>query len=353
MFGVNWQLDAEAAFNRYDQVARLFTLDPGGAFIETPFPGSTGGVEEARYESILTYSRTLRKGLTMQIGLGGEYSELSQTGAGNVVREFSRPKGSLTVAWTPKAGTDLSLKVARTVGQLAFADFLASVNLAQNNRNAGNVELVPQQAWELEFQVKKDAGAWGTGNIRFYGRRIDDYIDIIPVGALESRGNIDRATLYGISGVVTVNLDRIGWKGAKINANALAERSNLKDPLTVEDRPFSGHRDLRGEISLRYDVPQSAWAMGGGFNWINVKPNVRLFEVYTEFEGPIYTFAFIENKDVYGLTVNLNVFNMNGGQVFFDRRAWNGLRDRSPVLFVERRRMDVTTILQIQVKGNF
>jgi hypothetical protein len=353
MLDGNWQLDAEAAFNRYDQVGHLFNLAPGGGFVETPFPGSTGGVEEDRYESILTYSRTLGKGVTMQLGMGGEYSKLTQTGSGNVEREFVRPKGSLTLAWTPKAGTDLSLKVARTVGQLSFSDFLASVNLAQNNGNAGNVELVPQQAWEVDFEVKRNLKAWGSANVRVYGRWIDDYIDIIPVRALESRGNVDHATLYGITGTATLNLDPIGWTGAKINASAWAETSNLEDPLTGEDRPFSGHRDFRGEISLRYDVPKSDWAMGGGFQWVHVQPTVRLFEVNLNYEGPIYTFAYIENKDVFGLTVNLNVFNMNDGIYYFDRTVWNGPRDRSPVLFAERQRLHVTTIFQLQVKGNF
>jgi hypothetical protein len=119
------------------------------------------------------------------------------------------------------------------------------------------------------------------------------------------------------------------------------------------DRPFSGHRDFNGEISVRYDIPRSDWAMGGGFQWVHVKPNVRLFEVNTDFEGPIYSFAFIENKNVFGLTVNLNAFNVTGGRIFFDRTVWNGLRDQSDILFVERRRMKVSTIFRLQVKGNF
>ncbi|MDB5451788.1 MAG: hypothetical protein JWO33_366, partial [Caulobacteraceae bacterium] len=353
MLGGNWQLDGEAAFNSFGQVAHLFNLEPGGSLVETPFPGSSGGVAEDRYESILTHSRTLRKGLTIQLGVGGEYSKLSQTGPGGLVREFSRPKGSLTLAWTPQPGLDLSFKLARTVGQLSFGDFLASVNLSQDTRNAGNVRLVPPQAWEADFEYKKNLKTWGTANLRLYGRWIEDFIDIIPVGVSESRGNIDSATRYGISGSATINLDPLGWKGAKVNVNAFAERSNLQDPLTGADRPFSGHRDFGGEISLRYDIPKSAWAMGGGFNWTHANPNVRLFEVNTDFEGPIYSFAFIENKDVFGLTVNLNVFNLTGGRILFDRTVWNGLRDRSPVLFVERRRMDVSTIFQLRVKGNF
>jgi hypothetical protein len=353
MLGGDWQLDAEAAFNRFDQDAHLFNLDAGGALVETPFPGSSGGVTEDRYESILTYSRTLAKGLTVQLGAGGEYSKLSQTGPGGLTREFTRPKGSLTLGWTPQTGLDLSFKLARTVGQLSFSDFLASVNLAQETDNAGNVQLVPPQVWEADFEFKKNLNAWGSANFRLYGRWIEDQIDIIPVGTSESRGNIDSATRYGIVGNATINLDPLGWKGAKVNVGATAERSNLRDPLTGVDRPFSGHRDFGGEISLRYDVPQSDWAMGGGFNWIHVKPNVRLFEVNTDYEGPIYSFAFIENKDVHGLTVNLNVFNLTGGRIYFDRTVWNGLRDQSTVSFIERRRMKVSTIFRIQVKGNF
>ncbi|HET9160215.1 MAG TPA: TonB-dependent receptor plug domain-containing protein [Caulobacteraceae bacterium] len=354
LWGGDWQLSGEAAFNRFEQVAHLFSLDPAGGRIETPFPGSTGGVTEDRYESILTHNRTLAKGLTVQISAGAEYSKLSQTGAGGLEREFTRPKGSLTLAWTPQAGADVSLKLARTVGQLSFSDFLASVNLAQNTGNAGNVHLVPPQAWEADIQYKKNLNAWGSTNLRFYGRWIDDFIDIIPIGSLESRGNVDgRATLYGVSTTTTINLDPLGWKGAKININGVVETSNLKDPLTGRERPFSGHRDYGGEFNLRYDVPQSDWAMGGGFQWTHVKPNVRLFEVNTSYEGPMYNFAFIENKDVHGLTVNLNVFNLTNGQVFFDRTAFTGLRDRMPIAFFEKQRLPVSHIFQIRVKGAF
>lgn len=354
MLGGSWQLDAEAAFNRLDRTAQLFNLDPLGGFVEIPFPAGSGGVTEDRYESILTHSRTLGKGLTLQVGIGGEYSKLAQSGPSGLTRTFWRPKGSLSLAWAPRQGMDVSLKLARTVGQLAFGDFLANVNLAQDNGNAGNALLVPQQAWEADLEVKKGLNAWGSATLRAYARLIEDYIDIIPVaGGLESRGNIDSARLLGLSANATINLDPIGWKGAKINANAAVEDSQLDDPLTFESRPFSGHNDWRGEISLRYDIPQSDWAIGGGFNWTHVQPYVRLFEVGRDFEGPIYTFAFIENKDVFGLTVNLNMFNLSGGRGFFDRTVYTGLRDRAPIAFVERRRLDVSTIYRISIKGSF
>jgi len=355
MLGGNWQIDAEAAFNRLNQSAQLFTLDAAENFIEIPFPSGSGGVTEDRYEVILTHGRTLAKGLTMQLGVGGEYSKLAQTGVGGLTRAFWRPKGTFTLAWTPEQGLDLSLKLARTVGQLSFGDFLASVNLSQNNANAGNAQLVPQQAWEADFEIKKSLKAWGSANVRFYGRWIEDYIDIIPVaGGLESRGNLPGgARLYGVATNATVNLDPLGWKGAKINANATLEDSSLEDPLTFAGRPFSGHEDWGGEISLRYDVPKSNWAFGGGFNWTHVRPYIRLFETGHDYEGPIYSFAFIENKDVFGLTVNLNMFNLTAGEGFFDRTVYTGLRDRSPIAFVERRRLNISTIYRLSIKGSF
>ena len=353
MLGGSWQLDAEAAFNRLDQVGQLFDLNAAGEFVEIPFPGGTGGVTEDRYEVILNHNRTLGKGLTVQVGVGGEHSKLAQTGAGGLTRTFLRPKGSMTLAWTPEQGLDLSLKLARTVGQLAFGDFLAAVNLAQNTGNLGNALLVPQQAWEADFEIRKNLGAWGSANLRAYGRWIEDYIDIIPVSGGESRGNIASARLFGVSVNGTINMDTIGWKGAKIDFNAAVEDSNLADPLTFLDRPFSGHNDFNGEISLRYDIPESDWAMGGGFNWTHVQPYVRLFETGMDYEGPIYSFAFIEHKDVFGLTVNLSVFNVTDGRSIFRRVVHTGLRDRSPIAFIEDRNLSVQPIFRLQVKGSF
>ena len=355
MLGASWELDAEAAFNRLEQTAQLYYLDTASAFAEIPFPSGSGGVTEDRYEVILNYNRTLAKGLSLQIGAGGEYSQLAQTGPGGLVRTFQRPKGSMTLAWTPKQGLDLSLKVARTVGQLSFGDFLASVNLSQNTGNAGNAQLVPEQAWEADFEIRKNLKAWGSATLRFYGRWVEDAIEVIPVpGGFEANGNIDgKATLYGASLNATINLDPIGWKGAKINAYAQVEDANLKDPLTHVGRPFSGHNDWNGEITLRYDVPKSKWAFGGGFNWTHVQPYVRLFETGKDYEGPIYTFAYVENKDVFGLTVNAQVFNATDGRSLFHRTVYGGYRDTAPILYFEDRNLSVQPIFQIRVSGTF
>ncbi|MFC1841109.1 TonB-dependent receptor domain-containing protein, partial [Thermodesulfobacteriota bacterium] len=354
MLGGNWQLDTEAAFNRFDQASQLYNLDTNSSFAEIQLPNSTGGVTEDRYEMILTHGRSIREGFTMQLGAGGEYSKLAQAGSGGLERTFWRPKGSLLLAWTPKKGLDLSLKLARRVGQLSFDDFLAEVFLDEGNANSGNVKLKPTQSWESDLEIKKDLGEWGSANLRLFARWYDDYVDIIPMpGGGESPGNIDNAKLYGIDWNSTFNLDPIGWKGAKLDYSIKLEKSIIDDPLTGVERHFSRHYDRVGDISLRHDIPGSNWAWGLGMEFYHVQPFFRLSEVGREYEGPIYTRAFIEHKDVFGLTMNLMIFNLTDGRGIYHRTVYTGLRNSSPVLFIENRDLSVQPIFMLNITGSF
>src|SRR3546814_19543454 len=59
MFGGDWQMSGEAAFNTLDNVAALAVLDPSGAFADIPFEGGTGGVRENRCAWRLGFGRPL------------------------------------------------------------------------------------------------------------------------------------------------------------------------------------------------------------------------------------------------------------------------------------------------------
>ena len=355
MLGGDFQLAAEAAFNRYNGEAHIFDLDPAGInFIEIPFPAGTGGVTEDRYEAILTHGRQLSDNLSLQVSAGGEYSKIAQTGSMGLVRSFRRPKGSVSLAWKPQPGLDLSLKLARKVGQLSFGDFLATADIYQGNNNAGNIELVPPQSWELDLEAKKDLGAWGSTTLTLFGRKYDDYIDVIPIpGGGESRGNIDHASLYGVQLVSTIKLDPIGLKGAKIDSNFQWQSSNVIDPVLGIGRRFSNDTDRHADATLRHDLPGSDWAYGVGFEYNHVQPYFRLFEIGRQYEGPTYTYAFVENKDVFGLTVRAQWFNVANGRRIVRRTVFDGPRDVSPVLFVEDTNQGVGDLFDITVSGKF
>jgi len=237
---------------------------------------------------------------------------------------------------------------------LSFGDFLARADIYQGNDNAGNVELVPPQSWEIDFEAKKDLGAWGSGTLTLFGRKYDDYIDVIPlVGGGESRGNIDHASLYGIELVSTIKLDPLGLKGAKIDSNLKWQHSNVIDPVLGIGRALSNDTDRHVDATFRHDIPGSDWAWGAGFEYNHALPYYRLSEVGLQYEGPTYTFAFVENKDVFGLTVRAQWFNVANGRRIIRRTIYDGPRDTAPVLFFEDTNQGVGDLFDISIKGKF
>ena len=56
---------------------------------------------------------------------------------------------------------------------------------------------------------------------------------------------------------------------------------------------------------------------------------------------------------MFGLTVNLQVFNLTDGRALFDRTVYDGFRDTAPILFTEHRNLSVQPNFRLQVKGSF
>lgn len=349
------QISAEGAFNTLDSETRIFVLNPAGQFNEIDFPEGTGIVSEDRYEVLGTWSRPLAKNLEMQLVAGGEYSRLSSESSLTAQeRTFLRPKGSLSLAWKASDDLDISLKFRRRVGQLDFYDFLGSVNLTDDQENAGNINLVPPQSWEADLEFNRKLGAWGSTNLRLFGRLIDDIVDTIPIGEDgQSPGNIDRAHRYGLEWKSTFLFDPIGWKGAKLDSIVTLQRSRVDDPLTGESRPISNTLKRAVELSLRHDIAGTSWAWGGSaYHDLNSK-DYRLTEVGRAWEGPLWIGAFVENKDVLGLVVRASVSNLANARSRWDRRIYSGFRDVSPVIQREHRDRLIGPIFSFSVRGDF
>ncbi|MGZ8337838.1 MAG: TonB-dependent receptor plug domain-containing protein, partial [Allosphingosinicella sp.] len=167
-----WQASLEGALNRLDVVNDLFTLNPMGTFLPVAGAATQSIVEERRAEATLTFGRPLSPTLSLQAALGAEYSELTQTGAGGLTRQFVRPKGFVNLAWRPNADLDVSLRLERAVDQLNFFDFVASSNVSAGTSNSGNANLVPPQRWNAQIQARRSLGPWGTLTGRLYGSLI-------------------------------------------------------------------------------------------------------------------------------------------------------------------------------------
>ena len=349
----DWQVSLERAFNSLDQRGALFEL-AGGDFGEVPFPDGSGKVQEVRYEAIGTLSRPLSARLDLQVAAGGEISTLERVDGDLPARKFFRPKGSVSLAWRPAKGWDASLKLRRRVGQISFYDFLAQPNLSQDRENSGNPDLVPPQSWEIEAEAGRELGAWGRTRLKLYAHRIDDIIDIIPIGENgEAVGNLPRATRFGAQSTSTLLFDPIGWKGAKLDVTLGVENTSVRDPLTGAKRAISGTRDRWAEVVLRHDIPASKIAWGGAASHSHFAKSFFLTEVYRSWEGPVFASLFVEHKDLFGLTVRATAGNLLNARHRFDRLVFDGRRERDPIAFIQRNNQLIGPIFSLSVRGNF
>ncbi|PZQ24092.1 MAG: hypothetical protein DI569_01460 [Sphingopyxis macrogoltabida] len=349
--GTDWQVAVEGAYNTLDVDSEFAQLQPGGGFLPIVFGGERTKVEEKRAEASLTWGRALAANLTAQLNLAAEYSELTSSGPGGLTRSFIRPKGKFALAWKVGPRTTINWFVQRRVDQLDFFDFASSVDVANNQGNSGNGELVPPVVNRTELELVRDMGRWGNASIAFAYGYAQDLVDQIPLSATtEGKGNLPPAHLYRVTAKGTLLLDPIGWTGARINADVTWRRNRVRDPLTGLWRDQSFGQEYIADLSLRHDVPGSNFAWGGGYFDERYSPGLRLDAIQREYTvGPFVT-AFVEHKDVAGFTVKLSYRNLAGMKDGYDRTVFVDRRD-GPVAFSESRRRGFGRYFQLTVTG--
>ena len=354
--GVNdWQITFERAFNSLDQKGGLFQLDPTtGEFVEEPFPEGSGKVTEVRYESIATLSRPLTPNIDLQVAGGGELSWLDLVGDDQPARKFFRPKGEVNLGWHPSKTWDLSLKLRRRVGQIDFSDFISQQRLSSDREDTGNPNLVPPQSWEVETEFAHDLGAWGKTRLNLHYYRVQDIIDVIPIGEKgQGIGNLPRADRLGFESTSTLLFDPIGWKGAKLDVTVGAEKTSVRDPLTGQKRAITGVQDRWFNAQVRHDIPGTQLAWSAYAQYRHYSRYFYLTEVYSSQDLPWIFGFYVEDKNVLGTTVRFTVDNVFNGRHLLHRTVWEGFRDRAPIDFIEDHDQPVGPIFSLSVKGNF
>lgn len=350
----DWQVSVEGAFNYLDAESEFFQLDNNGVFQPVPLPNATARVEEKRGQAILSYGRPLAKDLTLQATLGAEISELAVTGPNGNARKYVRPKGSVALAWKASPILDVSAKLQRKVLQLSFYDFLASVDVRNSNNNAGNAFLVPPQSWLLNLEANRSLGKAGSIKVKLDGEIISDLVDRIPISPTsEAPGNIAgtakrlRAEISG-----SILLDTLGIKGAKLDIFGAWQTASLTDPLTGEKRPLSNRGQTAWNVEYRHDIPGSDWAYGGFAEDSKNYGFYRLDYFGRDYRTGPMVGAFVEHKDVFGLKVKGQVFNLAGQTEGYDQVFYVDRRD-GPVDFTRQGVNKYGLIYRLTVSGTF
>ena len=348
----DWQFSLEGALNTLDAESQFFT----GTTLESvtladdQLPDRR--VEEKRAEAFVTHGRQLNTDLRLQLSLGMEQSEIMSDGEFGQTRSFTRPKGSASLAWTVDDSTNVNISLSREVGQLDFFDFISNVDLNAGDDQTGNLDIVPDQRWKFALEVEKDFGAWGAVTAEIFGDQIEDLADLVPISGGEGPGNLDSASRIALEIEGTLKLDKLGWKGAQIEYETFLQDTFLDDPLTGVTRDFNSNTIHYYELNLRHDIPNTNWAWGINYETFLESPTFRRDARISYEEPQGFVWAFVEHKDIFGLTGTAYFGNLADTDNNLTRLVY--APDRSGTIDrIEERNRNFGSILTLRLKGSF
>ena len=356
----DWQLSLERAFNSLDQRGALFDrCRPTASSSRSTSPSGSGKVVETRYEAIgtlepaavaqrSTCSSRRRRDLEARARRRRHCRRANSSGP----RAASRSAGA-----RPRGGTQAS-SCAAASARSASTTSSPSPICQQDRENAGNPDLVPPQSWEVEGEVGRELGAWGKTRLKLYAHRIDDIIDIIPIGEDgEAIGNLPRATRFGVESTSTlpVRPDRLA-RGQDRPHVRLREDQRARPADRREARRSAAPR-IAGSAPNRCATTSPAARCAWGVEASHDHYRQDLFpvsEIGRGWEGPVFADLFVEHKDVFGLTVRATV-----GQYaqrpppLRPHRLRRPPRARSGAVRPEEQPADRADLQRCRCKGNF
>lgn len=323
LLGFNFETGVEGVLNTLDQNVQLFEFLEGGEPVQINLPVDSATVKEKRAEPFINFGRQLSKSIRIDGGLTYEYSKISVRGDILLDRaplKFWKP--SLTLDWKGRKGWHGQLAAKRTVAQLDFYDFISTAELSTDRVNAGNPDLVPQQAWEFHGMIEHPLLGEGVAKLDLGYNLINDLQDRILIfddegTGFDAPGNIGTGKQYFAKLTLDAPLGQIGLKGMRLKFTGQLQRTRVKDPIDGEMRNFSGDLfpDWDWTVEFRHDLKDISY----GFT-VNDRDRFTFFrtdEFDTNYNGGPYGTAYIEYRPRPGTVIKLdldNAFDTSGNR---------------------------------------
>jgi outer membrane receptor protein involved in Fe transport len=264
-----YSLSPDLSFEAGGEVAYNF-LDGRSSFVSNgtavALPNANLSANERRGEVFLNGSWKIVPSLSLEAGMRMEHSAIEARGDAHRERSFFYPKPRLLLAWAPDDKSQVRLRAERVLGQLNFADFVATSNLSGNGVSAGNADLRPEQRWQFEAAVERHFWEKGAVTVSLLHEDITDLKDYVPVTAtLDAPGNIAHAISdkFTVSG--TLPLDFLGLKNGLLKSTMFWYHSEVVDPVTGEIRRISNLRERNLFFELTQDLDE--WKSTWGFSF--------------------------------------------------------------------------------------
>jgi outer membrane receptor protein involved in Fe transport len=315
---------AEGAINnRYDSQTRTV----GG--VNFVVPNSNVRVEEKRAEIFTTANASLWPGLRSEWGVRYEASAIRQSGDTNKESFFSFVKPRAIFTYDLTDVTQLRARVERTVGQLDFSSFAASVDFVNGTVTAGNANLEPERAWEYELTWDQrfwDKGAFTLSYLHAEVEAINDRIVVVtPTGTFDAPGNIGRGTRDVVEINLALPLDRLGLAGGTLKPHLTWRDSKVTDAVTGRTRRSTGETLLDIGFAYIQDIEplNSTLTIEGSYG--TGRWSYRLRELTYEASGFALEITW-DWKIAPDLTLQISADDVVPHERFRDRTFFTGTR---------------------------
>jgi hypothetical protein len=304
------EFGGEVAYNRLSSQLD-YAEDTGGGLIPVSLANAGTRVSEMRGEAFANLTVKLTRHLNLESGMAVEFSRIRVTGEAAQEQSLSYLKPSLAVVWSPSGSTQLRLGARRTVDQLDFGDFAASVNQGDGRPLGGNSGLRPARVTRTLLRLDHRWGKGGAIALETYHQWHGGMLGylILPSGD-EAIGTIGDGRQWGISAQGSLPLDGI-VKGARLTIDGTWRGSRLRDPITGRNRPMDDIAAQSLKAEFRHDIPalKSSW----GLTW-TAPEEAKVFytgEILRWRDRALWG-AYVETTALAGFKTTLRATAFNG-----------------------------------------
>ncbi|NWK94379.1 hypothetical protein DM806_01490 [Sphingobium lactosutens] len=256
------ELGVEIAYNRLS--SRLdYAENHGGGLLPVSLANADTRVSELRGEAFANLTIGVARNVNIESGMAFEMSHIRVTGDFPNEQSLSYWKPSAALVWSPSGKTQIRIGARRTVDQLDFGDFAASVNQADGRPLGGNAGLRPARVTRALARIDHRWGKGGAVAVESYHQWHQGLLGylLLPSGD-EALGTIGNARQWGVTAQATLPLDA-AMRGARLTLDGTVRGSHFHDPVTggARDMDDISPRSLTAEF--RHDVPalRSSWGI--------------------------------------------------------------------------------------------
>lgn len=301
------EFGGEIAFNRLHSRLRYF-IDDGDGFEAIDLPAANIDAEEYRGEVFANSSMQLRPSTKLDFGLAAEVSELSVSGDARNTDRFFFLKPFAAITYAAAADVQWQIEARRTVSQLQFEDFAASVDASLDRPLGGNAQLRPASTWTVSLNHDRRHGK-NAFTAKLWTNWQTDVLDYAPLdGGGQALSNVGDGRAWGASFKVTHPIGYV-LRGGELTLEGAYAESRVADPLTGEKRRIANEDPTSFSAAFRQDIAswKSAWGISVAVN--RAQRTYYVDETERRTQAPLWT-AFAETTAFGGVKTRLELYDV-------------------------------------------